>query len=731
VFSHHTLAAIGLAFLSCVLPACKKSEPARQGTQLSHSTPADYVGSAACVGCHRKEYEAWRGSHHELAMQPAVKGSVLGAFEDRKLEHFGVVTRFFRRGEEYWVETQNGEGKPQAFRIEYTFGVYPLQQYLVAFPGGRYQALTMAWDSRSKADGGQRWFHLQPDEPIRPDDPLHWTGPYHNWNSHCSECHSTGLRKNYDVANNTYRTTWTDINVACEGCHGPGSQHLVDARARLPAGSLAPVAQWMRHPQAFTAQPAGARDDRPRMSRQLDVCGTCHSRRQVIIGPDEARSFPVYYDGYVLSLATPPLYHADGQIHDEDFELGSFLQSKMHARGVECSNCHDPHSLRLKAPGNGVCAQCHNPAVFDTRAHHHHDEGSQGTLCADCHMPVTTYMVLDRRRDHSLRIPRPDLSVKFGTPNACTNCHEKQGAAWAANRMQEWLRADGKSLAPHFSDELASPESSNWLRLAANTSSPGIARASALELLTQRPSARTLAEAGRQLRDTDPLVRRAAVINFQVVDLPQRLESLWPLARDPAKSVRMQVAQLLAGVDLASLPDDKRAAVSACFAEFVSTMSEVSDMPGNSVNLGLFYTNRGETQLAESAYRQALRVDRQYIPAYLNLADLYRQQGREDESLDTLENALRLSPEAPAIHHAMGLQRVRARAYGEALGHLKRAHELAPNDVGYGYVYAIALFDMGSSNEAIKILQALSAAHPEDVRVRQALVDFLGRRGRE
>ena len=151
---------------------------------------------------------------------------MLGNFQNITLQHFGVVTRFFRRGKEYWVETDNAKGRPEAFKIEYTFGAYPLQQYLVAFPGGRYQALTVSWDSRPKAQGGQRWFHLQAGERVAYGDPLHWTGPYYNWNSRCAECHSTGLRKNYDSAQDTYATTWTDMNVACEACHGAGGEHV-------------------------------------------------------------------------------------------------------------------------------------------------------------------------------------------------------------------------------------------------------------------------------------------------------------------------------------------------------------------------------------------------------------------------------------------------------------------------------------------------------------------------
>lgn len=675
-------------------------------------------------------------------MQPASAESILGNFQNAKLEHFGVVTRFFRRGEEFWVETHNARGQPEAFKIEYTFGVYPLQQYLIAFPGGRSQALTVAWDSRPKQQGGQRWFHLQPDERVPHEDPLHWTGPYYNWNSRCAECHSTGLRKNYDAANDSYATTWTDIDVACEACHGPGSEHVKWAASAAPPvkpgeaandgliAHLAPVLQWSRQPQAATAQPVVSKSLPAMSSRQLDACAPCHSRRQVIAEARQVQRIPAYDQAYALSLPTPPLYHADGQILDEDYELGSFLQSKMHARGVVCSNCHDPHSLQLRAPGNAVCAQCHNPEVFDTRAHHHHNADSEGAQCASCHMPVTTYMVVDRRRDHSIRIPRPDLSMKLGTPNACSQCHGKLGNAWAADRVQQWLRAANKTIAPHFSDRLAISDRNAWLRLAADKSMAGIARAAALSRLAQQPTESVLAEAARQLGDVDPLVRRAAAESFEAVEPMQRWRVLMPLARDPSKSVRMQVAPMLAAVDLSSLPADQRTLLSALFDEYVIAMRANSDMPGNLLALGLFHTNRREARLAEAAYRGALRLDRQFIPAHLNLADLFRQMGREDEARATLDDALKLAPQAASVHHAIGLQKVRMKQYDEALQHLKRSYELAPEDAGYGYVYALALFDKGSPDRAIEILQRLSLQHPDDDRIAPALIDFLSRRGR-
>jgi Cytochrome c554 and c-prime len=198
---------------------------------------ASYVGGEACSGCHAPQAQLWKGSHHALAMQKAGEKTVLGEFAGTRVEHFGMTTSFSRSGDKFLVRTEGPDGAVHDYEIAYTFGVYPLQQYLIAFPGGRLQALGIAWDSRPKDQGGQRWFHLYPDEKLKPGDPLHWTGHDQTWNYQCADCHSTDLKKNYDLATNTYATSWTDIDVACEACHGPGSRHLAWAKTRAQDGS--------------------------------------------------------------------------------------------------------------------------------------------------------------------------------------------------------------------------------------------------------------------------------------------------------------------------------------------------------------------------------------------------------------------------------------------------------------------------------------------------------------
>lgn len=714
-----------------------------------------YLGSRACADCHRQQYQLWQGSHHDWAMKAANAETVLGDFENVRFDHYGEKSRFFKRDGRYFVETDNAEGKQQVFQISYTFGVYPLQQYLIAFPNGRYQALGLAWDSRPKAEGGQRWFHLYPDEAVPHTDQLHWTGSYFNWNSRCAECHSTNLQKNYDPTADRYQTTWSEINVGCEACHGPGADHVSGARqgklAALPHSGfhwdLSAVGLWLQEKGQATARlQQGPGSAAYPWHTQLDACGGCHSRRSVI--GEEHRGWG-YHDTYQLSLPQPPLYHADGQILDEDYVLGSFVQSKMFHQGVVCSNCHDPHSLALKAPGNGVCAQCHNPTVFDRPSHHHHPQGSEGALCANCHMPETTYMVVDPRRDHSIRIPRPDLSVSHQTPNACNGCHRQQPAQWAADAVANWLAqgpVDKASSAPspHFSEQLITAQlpggaGVELMQLAMNGLQPAVARAAALAQLPASPQ--SLLAVQTNLTAADPLVRRAAVDALAMVPPEQRLTDLWPLVKDPVKTVRMGVAAQLAAVDDQRLSQQQRQALQPLFEEYQQALQLHADMPAAQVNRGLFFTARRQYSEAEQAYRHALSLDRLYVGAYLNLADLYRQLNRDGEGEKLLRQALASLPEGAeagspqasqraTVLHALGLLLVRQKRYEEALSALERATGLAPEQMRYGYIYAVALNSQGQAAAALKRLQDLDRRFPNQAEILMALIDILTRQER-
>jgi len=411
------------------------------GGVVAQAAQPTYVGGQICASCHPKEAEAWRGSHHDLAMQKATAKTVLGDFSRVKFTNQGVTTTFFKRGDVFFVNTDGADGRLADFAIKYTFGVTPLQQYLIEFPGGRLQTLPIAWDSRPKISGGQRWFHLFAHEKIDHTDSLHWTGIYQNWNLQCAECHSTGLRKGYDAAKNSYHTTWKELNVSCEACHGPGSQHVDWAKtASKPykddanKGFATPInSDW----QDWAFPEPGARyakRDHAADPAVINTCSACHARRSALADRDQPGA-PLA-DTHRLGLLTEPNYYVDGQQREEDYVWGSFQQSKMSQRGVTCMDCHEPHAAKLRAEGNTLCARCHNTSQFDTPKHHFHKSDSTGAQCVSCHMPAKNYMMIDVRRDHSLRVPRPDLAQSLDTPDACTQCHNGKTPAWAARCLR-------------------------------------------------------------------------------------------------------------------------------------------------------------------------------------------------------------------------------------------------------------------------------------------------------
>jgi predicted CXXCH cytochrome family protein len=697
-----------------------------------------FVGSEACAGCHQAETALWKQSQHKHAMQHATAASVLGNFDDASFDYFGVHSRFLEKDNKFFVETDGPDGKLATFEVKYTFGIDPLQQYLVEFPDGRIQALSIAWDSRPRDQGGQRWFHLYPDEEIKHDDVLHWTKLNQNWNFMCAECHSTGVRKNYDATNDHFRTTWAEISVGCEACHGKGSRHVSWAQSQRswfgkdddPRKGLTVLLNerdgvtW--HPDPRTGNPqrsVAAAVTR----REVETCGLCHARRGEF-SEDWVPGQPLS-DTHAVSLLARGLYHADGQMRDEVYNYGSFKQSKMFAAGVTCSDCHEPHAAGLRAPGDGVCLQCHASDKYDVASHNRHEGVTPAVTCASCHMPVSTYMVVDKRHDHSLRIPRPDLSVKLGTPNACNNCHADKSAQWAADAIERWhgpVRKGFQNYAEAFqaswTDRVDAP--ALLAMVAASPAAPAIARASALSELHSRVSPANIELARKGLADPDPMVRVAALDMLDGLPGDRIWPLVSPLLSDPSRGVRLGAVSVLAAVPTANQPAPDRAAFERAATEFIAAQGLNADRPEARSTLGNFYARRGLTADAESEYKAALRLSPQYAPAAINLADLYRQLGRDGDGESVLRTAIASSRQDAGLHHALGLSLTRQKRPNDALGEFRIASELEADRSRYAYVYAVALHSAGRPDESIEVLKKNLARHPNDRETLSALITF-------
>jgi Flp pilus assembly protein TadD len=702
------------------------------------ASPPRYVGAAQCVSCHPAQAQLWQRSHHALAMQQASSATALGDFSDRSFTHGGVVSTFSSRAGPLHVRTEGPRGSLEDYPIAYTFGAFPLQQYLIRFPGGRLQSLGIAWDSRASGEGGQRWLHLYPGQPMPPSDPLHWTGRNQTWNFMCADCHSTHVEKGYTLRTDSYATKWSDLNVACEACHGPGSEHVRWAKSLKPGAarqpddrrglvvSLAPPeGAWsLRAPADLTRHWQGQH----RTDTELDTCAPCHARRHPITA--EHQPGQAFLDAFTPALLDEGVYFADGQVQEEDYEYGSFVQSKMRHEGVTCSNCHEPHGLKLAADApNAVCGQCHQLSAFATPGHHHHKADSAGALCINCHMPPRTYMVVDVRRDHSFRVPRPDLSVRYGTPNACTQCHTSSSAGWAAAAVAGWYGPKRRQ-EPHFVEALDAARKGGvgaeaaLAKVISDGAQPGIARATALSLLPHYLTAVSFQALRSSLHDGDPLVRLSAVRALGPLTADQRAREAAPLLTDPVRSVRIEAARLLAGAPTELVGGTSATALTQATNELIASELASSERPESHENLALIDLQMGRLKDAEDELNTALRLDPDFVPAMVNLADLYRVEQREDLARKWLQTARERAPNAAEPVYALGLLEVRQKHQTEALNLLTRAAALQPENARYAYVYAVALHSAGDAKKAISVLAAAHLRRPADRDVLSALIAF-------
>ncbi len=715
------------ASISCGKTDKKAEAPAKPASPAALS----FVGTQKCAECHRQEYLLWTGSDHQLAMQPANAQTVLGDFNNRSFQYNGITSTFTHRDNKFFTRTDGPDGQMKEFEISYVFGLRPLQQYLIRFPDGRYQALSIAWDTRSNEDGGQRWFHMYQQEKIDHTDVLHWTGLYQNWNHMCADCHSTDLKKNFDAKTNQFSTSWFEINVGCESCHGPGSQHTDWAKLKLgnpenkalPATLKSRRSDWIIDPKTGNAY---RKENILQTSSLIDNCAQCHSRRSQI--SNDYYPGKAFTDAYLPSLLYEPLYYVDGQLKDEVYEYGSFLQSKMFQQGVDCSNCHNSHSLKLTAPGNAVCAQCHLPAKYDASSHHFHKAGSTGSQCVECHMPKTFYMVVDGRRDHSMRNPRPDLSLKLGTPNACNTCHQDKSTKWAAQFAEKWYGLSKKP--PHYGEifyaarHYQAGADRELVKIAQDKTMPPIVRASAVREMASHPGIFTLKAIASLIQEENPLIRLAALGALQSTTPEARWRIASGLLKDPRLAIRTEAASLLYETPQEGIPPDQRSSFDVAIQEYVKIQEFHADRPESHLNLGNLQIQQRKFSQAESEYKAALKLQPSMIQGYVNLADLYRMMNRENEGEQVLQKALSIEPANPEVLHALGLWLVRQKRLPEALARFEKAMKTSADNPRYPYIYAIALNSSGEARKSITELETAHRRFPAYRDILVALVDF-------
>jgi len=715
-------------FLLSPAPAPVRTTAAPVAPTAAPSRPtATLVDESACQGCHAAQAKDWQGSHHQMAMLAAAPETVAGDFDQAVFKGERETTRFFRQGDEFWVNTPGADGQRADFKVAYTFGVAPLQQYLLQVPGGRLQALGVAWDTQQ-----HRWFHLYPGQGVNFKDPLHWSQPGQNANFMCVECHTTGYKREFDAANNQFNSHWNSLGVGCQACHGPASNHLAWA-AKSDASVL---------DKGLVVNLASAN-----ASSEIDTCARCHARRAPL--GDGYANDHAFMDDYLPSALTRELYALDGKIKDEVFEHGAFQQSKMFDKGVRCSNCHDPHSEQLKVSGNGVCLQCHNTAgvaaypTVDGRGlqakdytaveHTHHQPGQPGSQCVDCHMPGKFYMVNDYRHDHGFTLPNPPRAQRLGTPDACLSCHAASDAAKVSEQFRLWYGPD-KPQPPRYDEGLylirnGRPGAAEALiTLLQQNNLPAIRRATLLAEVPAYPGANTLRLVARDLHSAAPQVRESAVHALAALMPPaQRAEYLVPLLDDPVRAVRIAAARELlgAGPGLGT----GQAAWQRRIDEYESVQKNLLERAEANFNLATLYQASGRASEVEPALRAALLRDPGFLPAVVSLSQWLEQHGRADDARSLLADQVNRHPASGLLRQTQALALIRAGRTAEAMVALREAVRLEPDNAHYGFVLAVALHDTGHPDQAITQLQRSLVQQPGNREVRLTLAQYYQEQG--
>ncbi|UZH56531.1 tetratricopeptide repeat protein [Salinimicrobium tongyeongense] len=637
-----------------------------------------FVGSKTCMKCHQQEYNHWKNSHHDLAMTIADSTTVLGNFNNTFYEHKNVLTKFFKKGEKYYVNTEGPDGQYHDYEVIYTFGVYPLQQYLVAFPQGEFQALLTAWDSEK-----QQWFSLEQELEVQHEDWLKWTGGSMRWNTMCADCHSTNLEKNFDPASREYHTTFSEINVSCEACHGPGKAHTSYYQQNSPIDSP---------PEFYMANGMSSNEI-------VEKCARCHSRRSQITEKFDYKGH--FLDHYNPELLVYPTYEMDGQIKDEDYVYGSFIQSKMYQAGVSCLNCHNTHTTETFKSGNKLCLKCHQSS-YDEPSHHMHQEGTEATLCINCHMTGKIYMGNDFRRDHSFRIPRPDQSVLYGTPNACNTCHQEKSAQWASDKITENFGEERKS---HFSDLLIPGQLgdvSALEQLIIAKEQPDIVRATAVRLLSAydlSPQQITLLKNAGQ--DLSPLVRNEVVKALSQYKRPELNQYIASLLQDNTRLVRINAARFFI---MNNIPVMDKLAYKKAQKEYFEYLKINADFPTGQHELGLFYQAAGNHEKAIKAYQRALEIDSYNNRSRMNMAYLQYQMGNIAIAESLYKNVTEQEPQFAEAYYMLGLLYNETGKQKQAGRFLSMACGLEVPFARACYNYALLLQQNGDYKNSIEVL---------------------------
>ena len=673
------------------------------------------------------------------------------------------------RENQFYITEPDLSGKPLEHRVEYTLGERRFQHYLTTLADGRILVLPPTWDIARK-----NWTL-----GLDIGNPEEGSGdPVQVWNKSCYSCHVSQGQKNFDLEKLRYQTTWQDLGINCESCHGPGGEHIGRATGvkAMDAATRAQIKEAIVNPARLNA------------ASSTTICAQCHSLRDIYA--DNFKAGANFYDyftpvmEYRLPASPDSAYWADGRPRQLANETFGLWQSQCFLKGgATCTTCHArphtsdvEHDARLRPGNNALCTGCHTKIASNISAHTHHAAKSTGSSCIECHMPATVVSLKTRMRDHSISMPSPENTIRHEIPNACNVCHRDKDAEWTLRRVNAWYgektrqklvgRADAFTQARQ-GDAAAIPE---LLKLLEDPSGGPLIRANAEGYLGSFSNDPSVYEAMlNAFADPEPLVRATAATTIRP-SAAQREElatKLVTLLRDPIRTVRMSAAIAMVSMGVRPFTGEDGEKYERAKELYHARAQLDSDDAQQQLAAGRFSFLSGDMAGAANAFRATLKLD-PTIPAQYYLGRSLAEGGdfasarqvlnsipRNDRQYDAAQRLLaeiaakepnpgQTQAESAGSNNSgaegeakflSGQVLYQSEAYGAAVKDLEEALRLAPQAqwATKAEIYqAICLEKLGHTSEAEAAMRKLSE-RPEgqrDVELQVTFAELLYETGR-
>jgi tetratricopeptide (TPR) repeat protein len=688
-----------LAFicLSAVSPACKR-QPATHSKPVH---PAADARSQQCRACHPAFYKKWATSHHGRAMQPFTATFAKSALKPHgEAMKIGDATyHAVLEGDSGYVEERGPRGVKRLPMV-HVMGGKNTYYFLTAMERGRLQVLPLAYDVHQQSwyDMAASGVRMHAEGPA--GQPVPWTDPAFTFNTSCFSCHVSQLRSNYDLASDTYHSTWREPGINCETCHGDGSAH---------------VELYTKDPNTKHKDMRILRTTQFTVQQRNEMCAPCHAKMSPISpGYKVAQRF---FDHYDLVTLEDPDYYPDGRDLGENYTYTSWLMSPCIRDGkLDCIHCHTSSGRYRFATANpnGACLPCHQEKVANSQAHTHHKPGTPGGSCIDCHMPKTRFANMNRS-DHSMLPPTPASTRRFKSPNACNLCHKDKSAAWADSKVRQWHKLDYQQSVLGRAALVDKARRGDWGELPAmlayirKPDGEMVTQASLIRLLRSCADPRKVPVVIAALRHASPLLRTAATGSLTGIVTPEIREALAEATGDEYRLVRIRAAAALAGIPVETLSGQLQDSVKQATAELIASYNARPDDFANHTNLGNFYLERGQLDEAIRSFETAIRLRPDAVGTLVNASMAYSRAGRNGDAERVLDQALRAAPDNAPANFNRGLLLAELGRKQEAEASLRRALTADPNLAAAAFNLCVLLMErrdgggMAYCHQAVKI----------------------------